>query len=76
MFFFQLSTLVVTLILFVVMIGATALGHFVGAREHGKSEANSEPFGVERPRFGGHWERLALELRGSPDGVDASQLHR
>lgn len=46
MFFFQLSTLVVTLILFVVMIGATALGHFVGAREHGKSEANSEPFGV------------------------------
>jgi hypothetical protein len=44
--FFQLSTLVVTLILFVVMIGATVLGHFVGRRERDKSEGSSEPFGV------------------------------
>jgi hypothetical protein len=44
--FFQLNTLVVTLILFVVVIGATALGHFIGRRERDKSEGNSEPFGV------------------------------
>jgi hypothetical protein len=44
--FFQLSTLVVSLILFVVMIGATVLGHFIGRAERDKPEGDSEPFGV------------------------------
>jgi hypothetical protein len=44
--FFQLSTLVVTLILFVVIIGATVLGHFIGRRERDKPEGDTEPFGV------------------------------
>jgi len=44
--FFRLNTLVVTLILFVVIIGATALGHVIGRWERGKPEGNSEPFGV------------------------------
>jgi len=44
--FFQLSTLVVTLILFVLVIGATVLGHFIGQRERDKPEGDTEPFGV------------------------------
>ena len=46
MLFFQLSTVVVTLILFVVVIAATAGGHFIGRWERGRSGGNSEPFGV------------------------------
>jgi hypothetical protein len=44
--FFRLNTVVVTVILFVVMIGATAAGHFIGRSERNKSPDNSEPFGV------------------------------
>ena len=44
--FFQLSTVAVTLILFVVVIAATAAGHFIGRSERGRSGGNSEPFGV------------------------------
>ena len=46
MFFFRLNSLVVALILFVVVIGATALGHLIGRSEHKKPEGDSEPFGV------------------------------
>jgi len=45
-FFFQLSTLVVWLILFVVVIGATSVGHLIGRSEHAKPGGDSEPFGV------------------------------
>jgi len=44
--FFQLSTLVVTLILFVLMIGATAAGHLIGRSARDKPEGHSESFGV------------------------------
>lgn len=46
MFFFRLNSAVVALILFVVVIGATALGHVIGRSEHDKPEGDSEPFGV------------------------------
>ena len=46
MLFFQLSTIFVTLILFVIVIAATAGGHFIGRWERGRSGGSSEPFGV------------------------------
>lgn len=46
MLFFQLSTVAVTLILFAVVIAVTAVGHYIGRWERGRSGGNSEPFGV------------------------------
>jgi hypothetical protein len=43
---FRLSTVVVTLILFAVMIGATAAGHVVGRSARDKPAGHSESFGV------------------------------
>jgi hypothetical protein len=45
-FFFQLNTVVVALMLFGLMIGATAVGHLIGRSARDKPEGHSESFGV------------------------------
>ena len=46
MFFFQLSTWTLSIVLFVVIMSATALGLAVGRRVRNRSDSLSEPFGV------------------------------
>jgi hypothetical protein len=46
MFFFRLSSLEVALVLFAIILGATALGAFLGRRVQHLSESLKEPFGV------------------------------
>jgi hypothetical protein len=45
-FFFRLSTLEVALVLFAIILGATALGAFLGRRVQHLSDSLKEPFGV------------------------------